>query len=71
MFDARVDDVAFNLLGDDVGLGDELERIAVMRSLPLAQGGLGLHRYSGLAGEVACVASRGMVTRFLWEHAPH
>jgi hypothetical protein len=74
-FDGKIDDTIFRLLGDDVtgdldNVGYE-EQIALLRALPMAQGGLGLHRYSGLAGEVACVESRGLVARFLCAELPH
>jgi hypothetical protein len=72
-FDDQIDETLFKLVGNDIVQHESDFHGALvlsLRSQPLAQGGLGIQRYSGLAGEVACVKSRGLLATFLIERLP-
>lgn len=52
-------------------ISEDCMRVALfLRSLPLALGGLGIARYSGLAGEKACLLSRQLVYEFIEQYHP-
>jgi hypothetical protein len=73
-FDEKVDEALLAKIGEDVSHHTNDfhgSLVMALRSQPLAQGGLGLQRYSGLAGEVACVQSRGVLAHFIIERMPH
>ena len=44
---------------------NQLGLFAALRSLPIAEGGLGVHRHSWIAGQVGCIKSRIMLKDFL------
>jgi hypothetical protein len=70
-FDNKVDDAVFRMAGPDVRSSPLYKaRVKCLRSLPLALGGLGLTRYTGLAGEQACLLSRSLTYNFLEKYCP-
>jgi hypothetical protein len=64
-FDGAVDLAIRDLVGPYLHYPDSLDTVSLLRSAPLRFGGLGIQRYSGLAGELACLLSRKLVFDFL------
>lgn len=71
-FDKAVDSALYDLVGRDARSPEveELDTVAILRAIPMRFGGLGIQRYSGLAGELACLLSRKLCYDFLEQFQP-
>ena len=70
--DASIDRAIFHVAGLRLPSATALEALTsqTLRSLPTALGGLGIRRYGGLAGEIACLRARQAFYEFAEEHGP-
>ena len=70
--DAVIDQAILRAAGLPLASPDSLTYLTTctLRSLPTALGGLGIRRYSGLAGELACLRTRTVFYEFAEQFSP-
>jgi hypothetical protein len=62
-FDRNIDQFLVQFMG--LPVGENIVETSIIRSLPQAQGGLGIICHSGIVGDKGCLLSRNLITRLL------